>query len=69
MVRVFLFLFGFSFLVIGLSFIILYLNLMTMGYNFGNYVNFIIREPQCYYSVIGLTIMILSMTIKGEKDI
>ena len=48
---------------------ILYLNLMTMGYNFGNYVNFIIREPECYYSIIGLTIMILSITIKGEKDI
>ena len=72
MVRVFFFLFGFGFMVIGLSFIILYLNLMTMGYNFGNYVNFIIRrirEPECYYSIIGLTIMILSITIKGEKDI
>ena len=69
MVRVFFFLFGFGFMVIGLSFIVLYLNLMTMGYNFGNYVNFIIREPECYYSIIGLTIMILSITIKGEKDI
>ena len=69
MVRVFFFLFGFGFMVIGLSFIILYLNLITMGYNFGNYVNFIIREPECYYSIIGLTIMILSITIKVEKDI
>lgn len=68
MVRVFFFLFGFGFIVIGLSFIILYLNLMTMGYNFGNYVNFIIREPECYYSIIGLTIMILSITIKGDGD-
>ena len=66
MVRVFFFLFGFGFMVIGLSFIILYLNLMTMGYNFGNYVNFIIREPECYYSIIGLTIMILSITLKGD---
>lgn len=69
MVRVFFFLFGFGFMVIGLSFIILYLNLMTMGYNFGNYVNFIIREVECYYSIIGLTIMILSITIKGDGDI
>ena len=68
MVRVFFFLFGFGLMVIGLSFIILYLNLMTMGYNFGNYVNFIIREVECYYSIIGLTIMILSITIK-RRDI
>ena len=52
MVRVFFFLFGFGFMVIGLSFIILYLNLMTMGYNFGNYVNFIIREPECRYLLL-----------------
>lgn len=65
MVRVFFFLFGFGFMVIGLSFIVLYLNLLTMGYNFGNYVHFIIGKVECYYSIIGLTIMILSMTIKG----
>ena len=40
MVRVFFFLLGFGFMVIGCSFIILYLNLMSMGYNFLNYVNF-----------------------------
>lgn len=44
MVRVFFFLLGFGFMVIGCSFIILYLNLMSMGYNFLNYVNFIVRR-------------------------
>ena len=67
MVRVFFFLLGFGFAVIGFSFIILYLNLTTMGYNFINYVNFISRRIECYYSIIGLIIMILSMTIKGDK--
>ena len=67
MVRVFFFLLGFGFMVIGCSFIILYLNLMSMGYNFLNYVNFIIRRIECYYSIIGLIIMILSITIKGDK--
>ena len=67
MVRVFFFLMGFGFTVIGFSFIILYLNLTTMGYNFINYVNFISRRIECYYSIIGLIIMMLSIWIKGDK--
>lgn len=66
MIRVFFFLLGFGFMVIGSSFIILYLNLTTMGYNFFNYVNFISRRFECYFSIIGLIMMILSITIKGE---
>lgn len=67
MVRVFFFLLGFGFTVIGFSFIILYLNLTTMGYNFVNYVNFISRRIECYYSIIGLIIIMLSIWIKGDK--
>ena len=66
MIRVFFFLLGFGFMVIGSSFIILYLNLTTMGYNFFNYVNFISRRFEFYFSIIGLIMMILSITIKGE---
>lgn len=67
MVRVFFFLLGFGFTVIGFSFIILYMNLTTMGYNFINYVNFISRRMECYYSIVGLIIMMLSICIKGDK--
>ncbi len=66
MIRVFFFLLGFGLMVIGCSFIILYLNLTTMGYNFLEYVNFIIRRVECYFSIIGFIIMILSITLKGE---
>lgn len=67
MVRVFFFLIGFGFTVMGCSFIILYLNLTTMGYNFINYVNFISRRIECYFSIIGLIIMFFSIWIKGDK--
>ena len=67
MIRVFFFLLGFGFTVIGFSFIILYLNLTTIGYNFYNYVNFIFRRIECYFSVIGIIIMSLSIFIKGGK--
>ena len=67
MVRVFFFLMGFGFTVIGCSFIILYLNLTTIGYNFINYVNFISRRIECYFSIIGIIMMVLSIWIKGDK--
>ena len=66
MVRVFFFLLGFGLMVIGCSFIILYLNLTTMEDNFLEYVNFIIRRVECYFSIIGFIIMILSITLKGD---
>lgn len=66
--RIFFFLIGFGLTVIGFSYIILYLNLMSIGYNFSQYVNFIIRRVECYYSVIGIVIMILSMMIKGDRN-
>ena len=66
MITVFFFLLGFGLMVIGCSFIILYLNLTTMGYNFLEYVNFIIRRVECYFSIIGFIIIILSIALKGD---
>lgn len=66
MIRVFFFLLGFGLMVIGCSFIILYLNLTTMGYNFLEYVNFIIRRVECYFSIIGFIIIILSIALKVD---
>ena len=66
--RLFFFLIGFGFSVIGFSYIILYLNLFSIGYNLEEYVNFIIRRFECYYSLIGILIMLLSMFIKGDNE-
>ena len=54
-------------MVIGFSYTILYLNLLTIGYNFQLYVNFITRRIECYYAIIGFIIIILTLTIKGDK--
>ena len=67
MTRIFFFLIGFALMVLGLSFIILYLNLLTIGYKFSFYANFIIRRVECYYTVIGFIIVLLTITIKGDK--
>ena len=61
MIRVFFFLLGFGLMVIGCSFIILYLNLTTIGYNFLEYVNFIIRRFECLSLIIGILLIYLSI--------
>ncbi len=65
--RIFIFLFGFGLSVIGASFLILYLNLITTGYTFLEYVNFIIRRPEMYYLILGLIIIFLTIILPGGK--
>lgn len=68
LVRCFFFLLGFGLTVIGGIYIISYINLMTIGYNFWQYVNFIIRQAECLYFLIGISIMILTIFINGGNE-
>lgn len=68
MSRIFFFLFGFGLMTIGFVYIILYLNILSIGYNFSYYVNFISRRIECYFSIIGFIILNLSIYIKGDKN-
>lgn len=65
--RIFFFLIGFGLTVIGSVYIISYLNLLTIGYNFLEYVNFIIRQLECLCSVVGILIMTLAVMLPGGK--
>ena len=67
MIRIFFFLTGFALMVIGFTYTILYLNILTIGYNFFIFLNFISRRIECYYTIIGFTIILLTLTIKGAK--
>lgn len=67
MIRILLFLIGFGFTVIGSIYLISYLNLLTIGYNFLDYVKFITRRLECYYFIIGMVIILISIN-KGEKN-
>ncbi len=67
--RILFFLIGFGLTIIGCIYIISYMNLMTIGYNFKEYVNFIIRRIECLYAVIGLILIVLTIYIPGgNKD-
>ena len=67
MSRIFFFLFGFGLMTVGFIYLILYLNMLNVGYNFYDYVHFIIKRIECYFTIIGLVIMNLAIYIKGDK--
>ena len=67
--RIFLFLIGFGLTTIGFMYIVAYLNLISIGYNFFEYVNFIIRRIECINAIIGILLMIMSVTIGGKNEL
>ncbi len=67
MVKFFFFLVGFGLTLIGCIYIIIYLNLTTLGYNFFEYVNFIIRKPECMIVILGFVLMAINIP-KEEKN-
>ena len=69
LLRILLFLIGFGLTVIGLTYMTLFLNYLTIGYTFKEYVNFIIRQFECYYVIICFIIIFLSINMSGgEKN-
>lgn len=65
--RIFFFLLGFGLTVVGCVYIITYLNLLTLGYNFSEYVNFISRRIECIYALIGIVMLYGSIFMPGGK--
>ena len=65
--RISIFLFGFGLAVVGSMYIISYLNLLTIGYNFWEYVKFIIRRFECIEALIGILLILLSIYMPGGK--
>ena len=66
--KIFLFLMGFGFMLLGSSTLILYINLFSFGYNFKEYINYIIKLPELYYFLIGFFLVNVSIFSKGDKN-
>lgn len=67
LVKYFFFLFGFGLTIIGFMYIIVYLNLMSIGYNFLEYVKFISSRLECLNAFIGIILMIVSIFMTGGR--
>ena len=69
MIRFFLLLIGFGFSIIGFMYIILYLNYLTIGYSFIDYLLFISRRIECYFSIIGIILITISIFKRRQNDL
>ncbi len=69
MQRIFFFLMGFGLMVIGFTYIITYMNLMSMGYSFIEYLKFICSRIECLFSIIGLLMVSIIILTKGRDEI
>ncbi len=66
--RFFIFLLGFGLTIIGFSYMIIYLNLLSLGYNFLDYVKFISRRVECLNAIVGIILMLIILLTKGGKN-
>ncbi|MCI5967717.1 MAG: hypothetical protein MRZ42_05050 [Tenericutes bacterium] len=69
MYRLFFFLLGFGLMVIGFTYIITYMNLISMGYSFLDYFKFIISRLECLFSIIGFIIVGIIILTKGCDEV
>ena len=60
------FLIGFGFSIIGFIYIIAYLNYLTIGYTFMDYLNLIITKPECLLAIIG--VFLISIVIFRKRN-
>jgi len=60
MIKIILLLLGISMSSAGLCCIYLYLNLLTMGYSFFEFVNFIIRRVECLQFLFGIGLILFA---------
>ena len=66
MFRIILFILGFMLMVLGNFYIIMYINLISIGYNIFEYLEYIMSRIECYYLILGIILIIISFKKKGE---
>ena len=64
MKKVLLYIISFVMMIIGFTFIILYINLLTFGYNISEYIEFIFTNYECYFFYVGF-ILFIFLVLKG----
>lgn len=66
MYKLFFFFIGFILSVFGFTYIIAYLNLLTFGYSFIEYLKFIVTRYECILSIVGVVMIFISTSMKGD---
>jgi len=69
LIRILSFIIGFVLSSLSLTFIILYLNIINLGYSFFDFINFIIRKWELYLLFVGIILMILAFRKDKKNDL
>ncbi len=67
--RIVIFLVGFGLSIIGFIYIIAYLNYLSIGYSFINYLMFIVTRIECLLAPIGLVLVSTAIFMKGNNHV
>ena len=67
MLKTVIFLISFGLTVIGFTYIIAYLNLLSMGYSFNEYIMFILRRSECFIGIIGIVLINIMILIRRDN--
>lgn len=67
MLKVFIFLLAFGITVMGFTYIIMYLNLLSMGYDLKEYLSFISTKVECIMGFIGFIVINIIILMKGDN--
>lgn len=65
--RIFFFLVGYVLMVMGFSYIIIYINLLSFGFTIREYFEYILVRYECWMVIIGFIIIMLTLFRKGKK--
>lgn len=70
MLRLMMFLLGFGLSIIGFIYIITYLNYLTVGYTWNEYMHLLLTKPECLLALIGMFILcIVIFARRNDNDI
>ena len=67
MIRFVIFLVGFGFSIIGFVYIIAYLNYLTIGYSFIDYIKLIMTRVECLIVILGFILLNIAI-FKGSDN-
>ena len=69
LIKSLMFIIGFILSSLSLTFLLLYINVLNIGYSFLDFINFIIRKWELYLFFIGIILMIISLRKGKPHDI
>lgn len=67
LLKSFLLILGMILTIIGITTIVCFLNLLTLGYNFKQYIHFISKDAYCWCFPIGTLFLLLYLFLGGKK--